>query len=108
MADSLIQFWNQQLVIYQHEQGVAHDELAKRQAPLQTANAKLAANVPLLTRAGSDIPAARAKLSITTIPADANQLIADITKLIIEQRRLQGLVLDDQEQAADAQVSIDS
>ena len=108
MADSLMQFWQQQLAIYQNEQTTAQDDLAKAQAALQIINAKLAADVIKLDKAGSDISAARAKLSITTIPADANALIAQITQLMIEQRGLQGVVLDDQEQAADAQVSIDA
>lgn len=108
MADTLLQFWNQQLAIYQAEQTNAQSDLAKAQAALQTINAKLATDLTALDKACADIASARAKLAVTTIPADANALIAQITQLIIDQRRLQGVVLDDQEQASDDQVAIDS
>jgi hypothetical protein len=108
MADTLLQFWNQQLAIYQAEQTAAQNDLATSQAALSTASTKLAADLLLLDKAGSDIATARAQLAVTTIPADANALIARITQLIIDQRGLQGIVLDDQERASDAQVSIDS
>ena len=96
MADALLVFWQQQLAIYQAEQKAAQDDLAKEQASLQTANAQLATDQKAFDKAGSDISAARAKLAVTTVPADANALITQITQMIIAQRGLQGAVLDDQ------------
>jgi hypothetical protein len=108
MADALLVFWQQQLAIYQAEQKAAQDDLAKAQASLQTANAQSATDQKAFDKAGSDISAARAKLAITTVPADANALITQITQMIIAQRGLQGAVLDDQDQLADLQASLDS
>lgn len=108
MADALLVFWQQQLAIYQAEQKAAQDDLAKAQASLQTANAQLATDQKAFDKAGSDISAARAKLAVTTVPADANALITQITQMIIAQRGLQGAVLDDQDQLADLQASLDS
>lgn len=105
---TLLQFWQQQLTIYQAEQSAAQSDLTNAQASLQTVNTQLAADVKALAKAGSDIAAARAQLAVTTIPADANALIMQITSLIITQRGLQGAVLDDQDQAAAAQAAIDS
>ena len=92
MADALLVFWQQQLAIYQAEQKAAQDDLAKEQASLQTANAQLATDQKALDKAGSDISAARAKLAVTTVPADATALITQITQMIIAQRGLQGAV----------------
>lgn len=108
MADALLVFWQQQLAIYQAEQKAAQDDLAKEQASLQTANAQLATDQKAFDKAGSDISAARAKLAVTTVPADATALITQITQMIIAQRGRQGAVLDDQDQLADLQASLDS
>jgi len=108
MADTLLQFRQQQLAIYQAEQKDAQKELANAQTALQKANAQLAVDQKALDKAGSDISAARARLAVTTVPADANALIAQITQMIIKQRGLQGTVLNDQEQVAQAQAALDS
>jgi hypothetical protein len=108
MADTLLQFWQQQLAIYQAEQQAAQDDLAKQQDALQKAGAKLATDQKSLDQAVSDIAAARAQLAVTTVPADANALIARITQMMITQRGLQGTVLDDKDQVANAQASLDS
>lgn len=108
MADTLLQFWQQQLVIYQAEQKAAQDDLASQQTALQKASAKLATDQKSLDKIGSDISAARAQLAVTTVPADANALIAKITQMIITQRGLQGTVLDDKDKVAEAQASLDS
>jgi hypothetical protein len=54
------------------------------------------------------ITSARAHLQVTTIPADAQALIAQITALIITQRGQQGAVLDDQDGVAAFQSANDS
>jgi hypothetical protein len=107
MADTLLQHWQQQLAIYQNEQKAAQADLATAQASLQSANAQLISDQKALDQAGADILAARAKLAVTTVPADANLLITQITQMIIKQRALQGAVLDDNDQVADIQASLD-
>lgn len=108
MADTLLQFWQQQLAIYQAEQKAAQADLATAQASLQSARAQLATDQKALDKAGSDISAARAQLAVTTVPADANALVARITQMIIGQRALQGTVLDDKDLIADIQASLDA
>src|SRR5581483_11533052 len=108
MADSLLTFWQQQLAIYQAEQKAAQDDLAAAQASMQAATAQLAADQKALDKTGADIAAARAKLAVTTIPADANALVAQITQMLITQRALQGAVLDGKEKIGDIQASLDS
>jgi len=108
MADTLLQFWQQQLAIYQAEQKAAQADLATAQTSLQSARAQLATDQKALDKAGSDISAARAKLAVTTVPADANALIAQITQMIIGQRALQGTVLDDKDLIPDIQASLDA
>jgi hypothetical protein len=68
----------------------------------------LATDQKAFDKVGSDISAERAKLAVTTVPADANALITQITQMIIAQRGLQGVVLDDQDRLADLQASLDS
>jgi hypothetical protein len=108
MADTLPQFWQQQLAVYQADQKAAQADLATAQASLQSARAKLATDQKALDKAGSDIAAARAQLAVTTVPADANALVAQITQMIIGQRALQGTVLDDKDLFADIQASLDA
>jgi hypothetical protein len=108
MADALLQFWQQQLTIYQAEQNAAHSDLAKEHAALQAASTKLAADQKSFDKVGADVAAARAKLAATTVPADANALIAKITQMIITQRGLQGTILDDNDKLAEVQASLDS
>src|ERR1051326_8358868 len=108
MAVTLLQYWQQQRAIYQAEQTAAQNDLAGAQKSLGTISAQLATDLKALDKAGSDIAAARARLGVTTIPAEANALIAQITSLIIAQRGLQGAVLDDQESLAAAQAAVDS
>ena len=97
MALTTLQFWQQQLTIYQAEQAAAQSDLTAAQALQKAANTQLAADLKSLDQITSSIAAMRAQLAVTTIPADANALVAQITAQIIQQRGLQGAVLDDQD-----------
>jgi len=108
MALTTLQFWQQQLSIYQAEQAAAQSDLAAAQAQQKAANAQLAADLKSLDQITSSIAAMRAQLAVTTIPADANALVTQITAQIIQQRGLQGAVLDDQDAFDDASASVDA
>jgi hypothetical protein len=117
MADKLLQFWQQQVAIYKAEQTAAQSDLANAQkalagdpaAPLVPGLlARLAADQKALATTVARIAAWRSELAVTTVPAEANLLIAKITDAIIQQRAQQGGVLDDQVWVANAQASSDS
>jgi hypothetical protein len=106
-------FWKGQLEVYKNEQTAAQNDLAARQTELQDPAdpkkgylVKLAADTKALGQLASDIAAMRAQLATTTIPADANTLVKEIADKIIEQRGLQGTVLDDQDAIDSAQAAI--
>jgi hypothetical protein len=113
MALTLAQLWQQQSDIYAAEQTAAHADLVLAQAALDPtvvnspAN-RLAADQAALNKTIGDIAAARAKLAVTTIPAEAKALIDKITNLIVTQRGLQGSVLDDRDDVAEAQANADA
>jgi hypothetical protein len=56
----------------------------------------------------SKIAAQRAKLAVTSVPAEAGALIAAITENVIAQRRLQGTMLDDKAKVVDAGAQVDA
>jgi hypothetical protein len=101
-------FWTDQLTIYKDEQTAAQHDLTAAQKLQKNDNTKLAADLKLLDQATSSIAAMRAQLAVTTVPANAQALIVKITAKIIEQRGLQGTVLDDQDALADATASVDA
>jgi len=105
---TILQFWQQQLTIYQDAQTTAQSGLIVAQALQKAANAQLAADLKLLDQATSSIAAMRAQLAVTTVPADASALIVKITAAIIQQRGLQGTVLDDQDALDAATASVDA
>src|SRR5262245_59014456 len=114
MALTLTQLWQQQSTTYDAEQKAAHRDFTAAQAALdpgdptqKTPAARLAADQAALDKVTRDIAAARAKLAVTTIPAEAAALVDKITTLIITQRGLQGSVLDDREDVTDAQANGD-
>jgi hypothetical protein len=98
-------FWTDQLKIYTDEQTAAQGDLAAAQALQKTASTQLATDLRALDQATGGIAAMRAQLAVTTVPAEAQALITQITAKIIEQRGLQSAVLDDQEALAAATVS---
>src|SRR6516164_3848658 len=108
MALTLTQFWQAQHDVYAAEQTAAQNDLVAAQAKLDPVIDKspanrLAKDLAALDKIVSDIAAARATLAVTTIPADAAALIDKITGLIINQRALQGAVLDGRDEVAEAQ-----
>src|SRR5437660_3514325 len=112
MALTLTQFWQQQHDIYATEQTAAQKELVVAQANLDPGLDKspanrLAKDLAALNKIVSDIAAARTALAVTTAPADAAALVDKITGLIINQRLLQGAVLDDRDEVAEAQAQAD-
>jgi hypothetical protein len=104
---TLLQMWQQQLTIHQATLTAAQTDMAQAQARLQTAKAQLAADQQTLAAMDAQIAAARASLATTTVPADAQALVAQITAMIIARRTQQGSVLDDQDAAAEAQAAAD-
>ena len=120
MAVTLLQYWQQQLTIYQAEQATAQADLAAAQTRLAVANKHLngdPAEPPgpardgdqkTLAKTGAAIAAKRAELAAETSPPDAAALVDEITDLIITQRIQQGTVLDDLDEAAAAQGASDT
>jgi hypothetical protein len=120
VALTLLQYWQQQLTIYQSEQAQAQSDLAGAQARLTTVGRKLdgdPAAVPgplrdgdqkTLANIGAAIAAKRAELAVETSPPDAAALVDDIAALMITQRAQQGTVLDDLDELAAAQADADA
>ncbi len=105
---TLLQYWQQQLAVYQAEQAAAQSDLAAAQAQLAAANASVDTDQRALAGTTAAIAADRARLATTTVPADAQALVTAITTLIIQQRAQQGTLLDDQDAAAAAQAAADT
>ncbi len=108
MALTTLQFWQQELSVYQAEQAQAQSDLTVAQTAQKTANTNLAKDLKSLDQASTDITALRAQLGQTTIPAEASALVAKITAKIIAQRGLQGTVLDDQGALDAATANVDA
>jgi hypothetical protein len=104
---ALTQFWQQQLIVYVKAQAAAQGDLTAAQALQQAANTQLAVDLKSLHQVTGDIAALRAKLAAAE-PADATALIAQITEQIIEQRRLQGAVLDGRDALDAATASLEA
>ena len=101
-----LQFWQDQQTLYQKAQASAQSDLTAAQTAQQAANAQLAADLKTLDQVTADIAKKRALLAVTTIPAEANALVADITNDLIKQRGLQGKVLDGRDALDAAQASL--
>jgi hypothetical protein len=108
MALTTQQFWQQQLAVHQAAQAAAQSDLAAAQGRQKGAAAQLASDVKSLDTLNAAIARQRAQLATTSIPADANALITQITGQVVQQRHLQGTVLDDQERVDDAQAEVDA
>lgn len=106
MALTTLQFWQDQQTLYQKAQTSAQYDLTAAQAAQQAANTQLAADLKTLDQLTADIAKQRALLAVTTIPSEANALVAAITALLIQQRGLQGKVLDDRDALDAAQTSL--
>ncbi len=108
MALTTLQFWQQQYLIHQAGQTAGQKDLGTAQALQKTATTQLAANLKALDLGDANIKAQRAQLAVITVPADASALIVKITTAVIQQRGLQGRVLDDQAALADATAQADA
>jgi hypothetical protein len=105
---TLVQFWQQERDIYEVEQTAAQNDVTAAQAAVTAAQTKLADDVAGLDKLKGDIAAARAKLATTTVPAEVAALNDKIRDLIIQQRGLQGVVLDDHDALEWAQADLDA
>ena len=120
MALTLLQYWQQQLTIYQAEQTAAQADLAAAQARIAAANKKLNGDPSqppgpafdgdqkTLANTGAAIAGKRAELAAETSPPDAAALVDEITALIVTQRTQQGTLLDDLDELAAAQAASDA
>jgi hypothetical protein len=108
MALTTQQFWQQQLTVHQAAQAAAQSDLSAAQARQKAAAAQLATDSKALDQFGAKIAAQRAQLATTTVPAEANALVVQITAQVVLQRHQQGKVLDDQEALADASADADA
>ena len=107
MPLTVVQFWEQERDVYAQEQATAQSDMAAAQAALATAKTALTADTASFANVGGQIQAARAQLATTAVPADVSALNAHIRDLIVQQRTLQGSVLDDQDAAAWAEANLD-
>jgi hypothetical protein len=108
MALTTVQFWQQQLDTQLTAQAAGQSTLQAAQAMQKESAALLSADLAALDAGAAKIAAQRAKLAVTTIPAEADALVKQITQDVIAQRTLQGTLLDHKEQLdeADAQVAV--
>jgi hypothetical protein len=110
VATTLLQFWQQQLSIYQAEAQAAQKALTDAQVGLDKAKSKLngaAGDVTAMAKTTADIAATRAAL-VSAEPPDAGALVQQLVALIITQRAQQGAVLDDQDAIALQQAAVDA
>jgi hypothetical protein len=108
MPLTVVQFWQQERDIYEQEQTAAQSGMTAAQAALGSAKAALTAHVASFSAVGAQIQAARAQLATTAVPADASALNTHIRDLIVQQRGLQGTVLDDHDAIDWAQADLDA
>src|SRR5438105_14321789 len=101
MAINLVQFRQQEQGLYAAQRTAAQSDLAAAQTELTKAKADLAAHSNDLASTAGKIAAARAKLATVSVPSEVAALNEQIRDLIIEQRGIQGNILDDQD-AVDA------
>jgi hypothetical protein len=106
MPLTVVQFWEQECDVYAQEQTAAQSDMAAAQAALSAAKNALTADTASFANVSAQIQAARAQLATTAVPADVSALNTHIRDLIVEQRGLQGAVLDDQDAAAWAQANL--
>ncbi|MDQ6831684.1 MAG: hypothetical protein M3081_22745 [Gemmatimonadota bacterium] len=107
MAITLVQFWQQERDIHEAAQTAAQTDLGAAQLALVAAKAKLDADVATLNALNTAIAANRAKLAVTSVPSDVTALNNTIRDQIVEQRTLQGGIMDDQDMVAWSQGGAD-
>lgn len=107
MATTLVQFWTLERDTHKTAQTGAQSDLTAAQAALVAAKAALDTHTTALAKIGVDISADRKALASTSVPSAVTALNTKIRDEIIEQRALQGMVLDDQDSIATEQVDLD-
>ncbi len=107
MAITLVQFWQQERDTHEAAQTAAQNDLTNAQIALVAAKAKLDADVAALNTLNTAIAANRAKLVTTSVPSEVTALNNAIRDQIIQQRTLQGGIMDDQDMVAWTQSDAD-
>jgi trimeric autotransporter adhesin len=105
---TLLQYFQQQLTIYQAARSAAQADLAAAQTSLTAATAKVTADQQALAATAASVAATRAALAVEVNPADAAALVADIEALLITQHRQQGTLLDDLDAQSAAQAAAEA
>jgi hypothetical protein len=108
MATTLIEVLTKEFDACTSALAAAQSDMTAAQAKLSTAKVKLDADAVTLKELTSDITSNRGKLTSASIPSEVAALNAKIRDQLIEQRRLQGVILDDQEAVALAQAEVDA
>ena len=107
-STTIVQHWQLEQTVYQTEQTNAVTALTSLQTELGRATTQLNTDTTAFQQTVADIARWRAQLATTTVPADAAALLAKITKRMIDQRHLQGSLLEDGEHIARIQAQVDA
>lgn len=108
MATTLIEVWKKELAVHAAALAAATSRIAGLQDSVATARKQLDEDAAALKKLTADISANRKKLVDASVPSEVAQLNATIRDQMIEQRRLQGVILDNQEAAAMATARLDA
>jgi hypothetical protein len=108
MATTLIDVWTSELAIQNASLADAKAEMAASQLAMANAKKQLDDDARTLKKLIDDIAADRKALSVASVPSEVAQLNAAIRDQMIEQRRLQGVILDDQEAVTMATPRLDA
>ncbi|MEO8333806.1 MAG: hypothetical protein ABI664_02455 [bacterium] len=103
MAITLVQYWQQERDTHEAAQTTAQGDLAIAQLAIATAKTTLDTRVTALEKLTTDIATNRGKLATIAVPSAVTALNQTIRDQIVQQRTLQGAILDDQEAVATAQ-----
>jgi len=103
---TLMQFWQQEKDTHTAAQTAAQSDLSTAQQSLVDVKAQLQKDAADLDKKNSDIAVNRAKLATSSVPSEVTALTATIRDQFIDQHRLQGAILDDQDDLAWAQAEV--
>jgi hypothetical protein len=105
---TLAQFWQQERDTNKAALTAVQSDLAAAQKAVIDAKATLQTDAAALDKINGDIAANRAKLATSSVPSEVLALNNSIRDQIIERRRLQGVILDDQDGVVWAQADVDA
>src|SRR5689334_18023422 len=103
---TLMQFWQQEKDTHKAAQTAAQSDLSTAQQSLVDVKAQLQKDAGDLDKLNSAIAVNRAKLATSSVPSEVTALTATIRDQFIDQHRLQGAILDDQDDLAWAQAEV--